>query len=314
MNAFREIIGQDRAVQLLTQAIEVDRIAPAYLFAGPDGVGRSLAARCFIEQLFCGKVPANREREKKRISAGNHPDLLWVQPTYLHNGERLSAAEAAQKGLKRKAPPSIRLEQVREITEFLSRPPLVAPRSLVVLEQAETMAEGAANALLKTLEEPGRATIILIAPSVESLLPTLVSRCQRIPFYRLTTEAMAQVLRDKGHGEILEHREIVAIAQGSPGEAIASMEQLQAIPPELIQGVKQPPKKLRDALELACQIDKNLDTEAQLWLIDYLQHCYWQQFLDRGIIEKLEKARKCLQKFAQPRLVWEVTLMEMSQV
>ena len=313
MNAFREIIGQDRAVQLLTQAIEVDRIAPAYLFAGPDGVGRSLAARCFIEQLFCGKVPANREQVRKRISMGNHPDLLWVEPTYLHNGERLSAAEAAQKGLKRKAPPSIRLEQVREITEFLSRPPLVAPRSLVVLEQAETMAEGAANALLKTLEEPGRATIILIAPSVESLLPTLVSRCQRIPFYRLTTEAMAQVLRDKGHGEILEHREIVAIAQGSPGEAIASMEQLKAIPAELIQGVKQLPKKLREALELARQIDKNLDTEAQLWLIDYLQHCYWQQFLDRGIIEKLEKARKCLQKFAQPRLVWEVTLMEMSQ-
>ena len=317
MNAFREIIGQDRAVQLLTQAIEVDRIAPAYLFAGPDGVGRSLAARCFIEQLFCGKVPANREQVRKRISMGNHPDLLWVEPTYLHNGERLSAAEAAQKGLKRKAPPSIRLEQVREITEFLSRPPLVAPRSLVVLEQAETMAEGAANALLKTLEEPGRATIILIAPSVESLLPTLVSRCQRIPFYRLTTEAMAQVLRDKGHGEILQHREIVAIAQGSPGEAIASMEQLKAIPAELIQRVKQPPKKLREALELAREIDKNLDTEAQLWLIDYLQHCYWQQFLANKIrqspLEKLEKARKCLQKFAQPRLVWEVTLMEMSQ-
>jgi DNA polymerase III subunit delta' len=313
MNFFTEIIGQDRAVQLLLQAIAADRIAPAYLFAGPDGVGRSLAARSFIEQLFCAKVPANREQEKKRISAGNHPDLLWVEPTYLHNGERLSAAEAAQKGLKRKAPPSIRLEQVREITQFLSRPPLVAPRSLVVLEQAESMAEAAANALLKTLEEPGRATIILIAPSVESLLPTLVSRCQRIPFYRLTTEAMTQVLREKGHGEILEHEEIVAIAQGSPGEAIASMEQLQSVPSELIQELKKPPKKLRDALELARKIDKTLDTEAQLWLIDYLQHCYWQQFLDRAIIDKLEKARKCLQKFAQPRLVWEVTLMEMSQ-
>lgn len=314
MDVFTEIIGQDRAVQLLKSAVELDRIAPAYLFAGPDGVGRGLAAKCFIELLFAAKVPANREQVRRKIDMRNHPDLLWVEPTYLQNGERLSATEAAQKGVKRKSPPQIRLEQVREITEFLSRPPLVAARSLVVLEQAETMAEAAANALLKTLEEPGRATIILIAPSVESLLPTLVSRCQRIPFYRLSAQAMEQVLRERGHGEILEHVEIVAIAQGSPGEAIASMEQLKEIPAELIQGVKQPPKKLRDALELARQIDKNLDTEAQLWLVDYLQYCYWQQYLDRGIIEKLEKARKCLQKFAQPRLVWEVTLMEMSQV
>lgn len=317
MNTFTELIGQQQAVELLMQAVEQDRIAPAYLFAGPDGVGRGLAARCFIELLLCSNGTTNQQQLRKRIQMGNYPDLLWVEPTYLHNGTRISAAEASQKGVKRKAPPQIRLEQVRQITEFLSRPPLEASRSLIVIEQAETMAEAAANGLLKTLEEPGRATLILIAPSPESLLPTLVSRCQRIPFYRLMQADMAQVLLQTGYEEILQHQEILAIAQGSPGEAIASMQQLQVIPAELLQAVKQVPKTLRNALELARQIDKTLDTEAQLWLVDYLQHCYWQQFLERKIqespLEKLEKARKCLQRFAQPRLVWEVTLMGMYQ-
>jgi hypothetical protein len=94
---------------------------------------------------------------QNRVRQRNHPDLLWVEPTYMNQGKRLSTKEAEEAGLKRKAPPQIRLEQVREIGEFLSRPPLEAGRSVVVLEQAETMGEGAANGLLKTLEEPGKA-------------------------------------------------------------------------------------------------------------------------------------------------------------
>ncbi|MBD1839126.1 DNA polymerase III subunit delta' [Coleofasciculus sp. FACHB-64] len=332
MNFFAELVGQNRAVELLTQAVAQNRIAPAYLFAGPEGVGRSMAARCFVDLLFCANVPATEPDApespvikegskgsiasiKNRLRQGNHPDLFWVQPTYLHQGQRLSAAEAAEAGVKRKAPPQIRLEQIREITQFLGRSALEAPRSLVVLEQAETMAEAAANALLKTLEEPGRATLVLIAPTQSSLLPTLVSRCQHIPFYGLDSAAMEQVLRKTGHEEILEHPTVLAIAQGSPGNAIASWEQLQTIPQDLLQDVIHLPKSLRDALELAKRIDKTLDTEAQLWLVDYLQHTYWQQFLN-GVIHKLplqqlEKARQSLLSYAQPRLVWEVTLLEM---
>ncbi len=330
MNFFAQLVGQ-QAVELLTQAVIQNRVAPAYLFSGPDGVGKSLAARCFAEQLFCGSfntgdslqqhyhahIPIHQQQQiQRRLQLGNHPDLLWVQPTYLHQGQRLSATAAAAAGLKRKAPPVIRTEQIREITQFLSRPPLEAPRLLVVLEQAETMAEAAANALLKTLEEPGQATLILIAPAPESLLPTLVSRCQRIPFYRLNSTAMTQVLWQTGN-EDLNQPSVLALAQGSPGEAITSWQQLQAIPAELLQAISQPSKSLREALELARQIDKNLDIEAQLWLIDYLQHCYWQQFLlgviRRSPLEQLEKARRYLLNYAQPRLVWEVTLLELSQ-
>ncbi len=310
---FAPLVGQQQAIELLTQAVRQNRVAPAYLFVGSDGVGRSLAARCFVELLFSAQA-RNLASLQSRLRQGNHPDLLWVQPTYQYQGQRLTAAEAAEKKLKRKAPPVIRLEQVREITEFLSRPPLEAPRNMVVLEEAQTMAEAAANALLKTLEEPGQATLILIAPSPEAVLPTLVSRCQRIPFYRLDISSLTQVLKHTGHEEILQHQPVLNIAAGSPGSAIASYEQLQAIPPQLLEDLKKAPASYRNALELAKQIDQSLDTEAQLWLVDYLQQSYWQQWHQPEIINQLEKARKSLLVYAQPRLVWECTLLFMYQL
>lgn len=308
------IVGQKQAIALLEGAMTANRIAPAYLFVGSPGVGRALVARWFIERLFCQDIPPQKQPLlKKRLQQGNHPDLLWVEPTYLHNGIRLSAKEAAEKGLKRKAPPQIRLEQIREISQFLGRSPLEASRQIVVLEQTETMAESAANGLLKTLEEPGNATLILIAPSPDALLPTLVSRCQRIPFYRLAQDDMAQVLQQTGYQQILQEPSVLAIAQGSPGEAIAAFEQLQAIPPELLAKLNQLPNSSRMALELAKEIDKTLDPQAQLWLVDYLQHRYWQHQPHTQIIQQLEQARTYLLGYAQPRLVWEVTLLELKR-
>ncbi len=258
---------------------------------------------------------------RHRIQQRNHPDLLWVEPTYLHQGKRLSVSEAIAAGVRRKTPPVIRLEQVREIAQFLSRAPLEASRSVVVLEQAEAMAEGAANGLLKTLEEPGQATLILIAPSLESLLPTLVSRCQRIPFYRLSAEAMAQVLQKAGQTEILQHPEVLQLAQGSPGDAIDHWQQLQEIPIDLLQAIAQHPRSQREALELARQIDKTLEPESQQWLIGYLQQNYWQQIATRtsqaslqsSSIHLLEKTRRYLLQNVQPRLAWEVMLLGLVQ-
>lgn len=310
MDLFAPIIGQHQAVELLKQAVAKDRIAPAYLFVGSSGVGRSLTARCFLELLFSQN---NRDINivKTKLEKGNHPDLLWVQPTYQHQGKLLSAKEATEKRLKRKAPPIIRLEQIREITEFLSRPPLEASRNIVVLEQAETMAESAANALLKTLEEPGKATIILIAPTPDSILTTLVSRCQKIPFYSLNTASIFQVLTSSGHSEILNHPTVLSIAAGSPGKAVEAYEQMQNIPQDLLNSCTQLPKTYRSALELAKQIDKTLDNEAQLWLVDYLQQSYWQNWRQPNIIQELEKTRKALLCYAQPRLVWECMFLSL---
>ncbi len=309
------LLGQTQAVELLTQAVSQQRLAPAYLFCGADGVGKSLAAKCFIELLLCDRIPAqDRALVEQKLRQGNHPDVLWVAPTYSHQGKLLSTAEATAAGVKRKAPPQIRIEQIREIGQFLSRPPLISLRSIVIIEQAETMAEGAANALLKTLEEPGKATIIAIASSLESLLPTIVSRCQCIAFERLDRHLMIEILTKLGKAEILARPELLGLAQGSPGAAIALWEQLQSLSADLLDRLTRLPLTRRQALELAIEIDKQLDGAEQLWLVDFLQYTYWQQYRLPQIIERLEQTRSQLLAYVQPRLVWECTLLKIGDI
>ena len=305
------LLGQTQAVELLTQSILRQRLAPAYLFYGADGIGKSLAARCFIESILCDGVPESEQALiAQKLRQGNHPDVLWVAPTYSHQGKLLSAAEATAAGVKRKAPPQIRIEQIREIGQFLSRPPLLGSRSVIAIEQAQTMAEGAANALLKTLEEPGKATIIAIASSVESLLPTIVSRCQQVSFQRLDRAAMVEILTRLGKVEILDRSEILGLAQGSPGAAIALWDQLAAMPAELLDRLTKLPISRRQGLILATEIDRELESLEQLWLVDYLQYIYWQKYRVPQLIETLEQTRSHLLAYVQPRLVWECTLLK----
>jgi len=316
--SFDRLKGQDTAISLLTRAVSQGRIAPAYLFAGPEGVGRRLAAELFVEILFSGPQGETTAALRRRIQQRNHPDLLWVEPTYLHQGKLVTLTEAQERGITRKSPPQIRLEQVRQVAQFLSRPPLETTRAVVVISAAQTMAEGAANGLLKTLEEPGQATIILLAPGPQSLLPTLVSRCQTIPFARLNPDQLQAVLQQVEQVEqsdILNYPQILAMAQGSPGQAIDAYRQLESIPTELLTALQTPPRSLRDALGQGRQIAKNLDPEAQLWLLDYLLMVYWQTYAQESArwLPHLEKAKEHLRRFVQPRLVWEVTLMSLWQ-
>jgi DNA polymerase III subunit delta' len=93
MNFFAPLIGQPQAVELLTQAITQNRIAPAYLFTGVDGIGRSLAARCFIKQLFCQHLPTIEPTLiQNRLTQAIQSDVLWVQPTYLYQGQLYNSA------------------------------------------------------------------------------------------------------------------------------------------------------------------------------------------------------------------------------
>jgi DNA polymerase-3 subunit delta' len=291
-----KIIGQNLAVSLLKGAIIHNRIVPAYLFAGADGVGKSLAAKCFIAEFF------------NIQNLANCPDILWVEPTYLHQKQLLSESEIAASGVLRKTPSQIRIEQIREITQFLATSPLIAPYKIVVVENAERMPPTAANALLKTLEEPISGTIILISSQPQKLLATITSRCQLIPFQRLNNAQMTTVLENVGRSKILNHPNVIQFAGGSPGMAIAYYDQLQSIPQSILQQLIQPPSNLLTALSIAKDIEVQLDFHQQLWLIDYLQHC-WKEFLSvQNWLLKLEDAKNSLLKMASPRLVWEVLL------
>jgi len=312
-SGFENIIGQNRAITLLERAIALERIAPAYLFVGASGIGRGLAAEGFAQQLLTHKLPEEKKPlAEKKIGHRNHPDLRWLEPTFSDRGELVTASQALAKDLKRKTPPKIRIEQIRQLIEFINRPPLEAERLVVVIEDAQTMAEATANALLKTLEEPGKATLILTALSTESLLSTIVSRCQPIPFQRLSQQDLQEVLENTGHAEILEHSELIKLAQGSPGEAISAWSQLQKIPQELLQQLTQTPQHHLAALTLAKTITQELDLTTQLWLVDYLQYCFWQKHYNPSMMKQWEETRKYLLSYVQPRLVWETTLLKLT--
>ncbi|MDZ4871014.1 MAG: hypothetical protein CLLPBCKN_000402 [Chroococcidiopsis cubana SAG 39.79] len=294
---FSSLVGQSTAVSLLEGAIATNRIAPAYLFASVDGVGKTLAARIFIAQLF------------DTNNLANHPDLLWVEPTYLDRGELVNQSELAHSEVKPKSPPQIRIEQIRVVTQFLSCRALTAPSKVVVIQDADRMAASAANALLKTLEEPTSGSIILISSQPQKLLPTIASRCQAIPFHRLNGSNMIRVLERLGNAEITNDRAVVALAAGSPGQAIAHYNQLQTMPKALLEQLELPPTNALSAIRLAKEIDTMLDFERQLWLLDYLQHRWWQVLSNTNWVEKLEAAKVALLKMASSRLVWEVLLL-----
>jgi len=334
---FADLLGQERAVALLQAAIVQRRLAPAYLLAGPEGVGRSLAALRFLEGVLAG--PGGSAHERRRLAEGNHPDLLWMEPTYSDKGELIPASKAEALGVNRRTLPQMRLEQIREVSRFLARRPVEAPGCLVVLEGVEAMAEGAANALLKTLEEPGAGLILLITAAPEQLLGTIRSRCQQIPFMRLAPGPLQAVLQrcaadrppqsdphsDHQSDPHSDHQsdpqpdpeqgdppELLELAAGSPGALLRHRRQWRALPlgmGERLMGLAPEPLA---ALELARELSELLDGEQQLWLIDWWQLALWRRHADPLPLRRLERLRQQLRAYVQPRLAWEVALLDLA--
>lgn len=314
---FGDLVGHTLAVRLLRAGLASGRLAPAYLFAGPEGVGRRLAARRFLEGVLSGG--SGDPVLRRRLMEGNLADLLWQEPTYLHQGQTVPASQAEALGVSQRTPPQIRLEQVREVTRFLGRRPIESPRPLVVIEAAEAMAEAAANALLKTLEEPGDGVLILISSAPERLLVTIRSRCQWIPFPPLTAAQVETVLlrgdpAAEPEGTTREDpEELLALAGGSPGALLAHRRQWQRLPEGLAERMRQRSNNPLEALELAREISENLDGEQQLWLLQWWQSFLWRRHRNPRPVARLEVLRKHLISHVQPRLAWEVTLLDLAR-
>ena len=335
------IIGQPIAVNILTKAIAQAQIAPAYLFVGLDGTGKRTTLLAFLQSLFPGytKLRSNLfdrgelgdkgegedkeelgDKEKlgdkgEKILCTNatsyyklaHPDLLWVEPTYTHDGNLVRVSEIDSE-FSAKSKPLIRIEQVHELISFLAHPPLSAPYIIGVIEGADCLTSNAAEALLKTLEEPGqRRVLILLATSMRSLLPTIVSRCQIVPFRRLNPDDFQQVLELAGYSGNQDST-LLSLSQGSPGKAKACARKLARIPNAFVKG-SQNLNSTPKALMLARAISQELSLELQVFLAEYLQQWFWEK--GQGLrVELLEQAINQLNKSTSSRLVWEVALMK----
>jgi len=329
---FADLVGQPLAVRLLEAALTRRRLAPAYLFSGPEGVGRRLAALRFSEGLLAPPdrallgVPALR----RRLAQGNHPDLLWVEPTYSHQGQLVPRSRAEAEGVPRRTPPQLRLEQVRELSRFLARTPVEGSRCLAVLDGAEAMAEAAANALLKTLEEPGQGLLVLLSAAPDQLLSTIRSRCQTIPFRRLSAAELTRVLAalpppPPAAGEVADAAaadhseagpadppELAELAAGSPGGLLEHRRQWRSLREGLAERLLSLGPDAIEALHLARDLTEDLDGSQQLWLIDWLQLALWRRRGRPADLRRLERLRGQLRGHVQPRLAWEVALLELS--
>jgi DNA polymerase-3 subunit delta' len=185
----------------------------------------------------------------------------------------------------------------------------------VVIEAAELMAEGAANALLKTLEEPGAGVLTLLCSAPDRLLSTIRSRCQQIPFRPLDAGAMVRVLGDLGLTAAAgDPPELLDLAAGAPGALLEHRRQWQALPAGLADRLGTLDGDPLEALALARDLSDALDLDQQLWLLNWWQHHLWRREGRLITQERLERLRGQLRGFVQPRLAWEVALLQLGGV
>lgn len=186
------MIGHEWAVEFLRRSIAGKRLAHAYLIGGPEGVGKTLLALRLAQALNCERSaldPCLRCRACQRIERGNHPDVRIAGMATQAAGAKSDDA-ARQKELK--------IDTVREWQRDMMLKPYEGRRRVFILHDAEKLNESASNAMLKTLEEPPPyATIVLVAHTVGSLLPTIVSRCQLLRLRPLPRAQVAAALREK---------------------------------------------------------------------------------------------------------------------
>lgn len=212
------IIGHQKILEFLKRSIQTKQLAHAYLFIGPANLGKKTAAQELIKML------GGQEIEKEI-----HPDILIVEPEMIE-----------KKGIKKEA--EISIDQVRQIQHQLSLCPYQAPYKIALINQAERMTREAANALLKTLEEPTQKTIlILISSQPQLLLPTIISRCQIIKFLPVPLAEIEKSLPSSS-------KEIIRLSAGRPGLVIRYLTK-----PQLLQEQKQ----IINRLEHLIQTDIN---------------------------------------------------------
>ena len=318
MDDFKNICGQDLAIEILKSAISKEQISHAYLFSGPDGVGKKKTAKIFIKAIF----DKNKEKEntKRKIDSNNHPDLLWIEPSYIVQGQSISQTKARLDGTSMKSPPQIRLNQIKEIIEFLGKKPFESERSIVIIEDIEKINESASNALLKTLEETHTGLFILVTQRPEKLLSTIRSRCQIVPFIRLNDNQVNKIIEKSEVVQEIDDvpsdkiRELIDFSCGSPGRYMTNLQFWLSFSSPLRQKLEIQLTNPIELLKLAKEITDELNIEQQLWLIDFQQNRAWTKEKNSNIVMQLEELRKQLLKFVQPRLAWEVTLLEINLI
>lgn len=196
---FEDVIGHGNVLTLLGS--ELSRPAQAYLFVGPESVGKGTVALRFAAGLLGG---GSDDRARRLVLSRTHPDLRIVEP------------EGAT---------SLGVDQAREVVSRASMTPVESSRTVFLFPDAGAMTDQAANALLKTLEEPSASSVfLLVAESEDDFPPTVASRCRTIHMGRVPSTELVEALMERGLAES-DAESVAVVAGGRPGLALSLMSQ-----------------------------------------------------------------------------------------
>ncbi len=213
---------QDRAIAALEAGLSRGQVHHAWLFTGPDGVGKELAAIGLAQALTCPEKPnvgCGSCASCRRVEKRNHPDVTVLMP----EDELVKRGLAGRSDFDHTPSRDIRIEQIRQLQERLAFRALEGKAKIAILITAHAMNPPAQNALLKTLEEPPKGTVlILVSSAQDKLLPTIRSRCAKATFGPLPVEFLAEKL--KGQKKAVDDAtalQAAAMAGGSMARALA---------------------------------------------------------------------------------------------
>ena len=212
---FSDLIGQDHVTKTLTNAFKKDRVAQGYILTGPRGVGKTTTARIIAKALNCAKslngVPCNNCNNCQEITDGRNLDVIEIDG-------------ASNRGI----------EEIRNIREQIKYTPMNAPYKIFIIDEVHMLTNQAFNALLRTLEEPpSHGKFILATTDIHKVPSTIISRCQRFDFNRITEESIRKRLKIifKDEKIVVDDDSISAIARKSDGsmrDALSIMDQVIA--------------------------------------------------------------------------------------
>ena len=208
-----EIVGQAPALQVLRHAWQEQRLSHAYRFSGPPGCGKTTTAVRLAREIILHDDPAGRGL----LDHEAHPDLMMI--TIPANKTQIGVDQVA-----------------REMNSWIYMRPTRAHHKVVVIPEADRFSLPAANAMLKTLEEPPEYAVIILISEQEGMMETIISRCQNVRFLPLHDEAMTGLLQQQGVAPE-KIADLVKVAQGSAGVALdlAEGEVLQEYETEAVQ-------------------------------------------------------------------------------
>lgn len=200
---FKEIIGHERQIENLKNAIRTNSISHSYLFEGEEGLGKKQIALAFSKTLLCNEGkdhPCNICSSCLKFDSQNHPDFQLIVPN--------------KKG-------TIVVEEIQKIIKAVSTSPFEGKRKLFVIDDSHTMNIQGMNKLLKTLEEPPSFMNIILVTSISNkLLPTIQSRCQRIRFYPIENTKIIKLLEEREYLESDKATIVADFTKGSIGKSI----------------------------------------------------------------------------------------------